>query len=73
MSRLVRDLMHPGIMTCRPDASLGQIARMLAERRVHSLFVVDRTNKPIGVITDYDLLAGEWLSGDAESRWRCVG
>lgn len=67
MNRLVRDLMHPGIMTCRPDASLGQVARMLAERRVHSLFVVDRNNKPIGVITDYDLLAGEWLSGDAES------
>jgi CBS domain-containing protein len=54
-------------MTCRPDASLGQVARMLAERRVHSLFVVDRNNKPIGVITDYDLMAGEWLSGDAES------
>jgi len=67
MNRLVRDLMHPGIMTCRPDASLGQVARMLAERRVHSLFVVDRNNKPIGVITDYDILAGEWLSGDAES------
>lgn len=67
MSRLVRELMHPGIMTCRPDTSLGQVAKMLAERRVHSLFVVDRNNKPIGVITDYDLLAGEWLSGDAES------
>ena len=67
MNRLVRDLMHPGIMTCRPDASLGQVARMLAERRVHALFVIDRNNKPIGVITDYDLLAGEWLSGDAES------
>jgi len=67
VTRLVRDLMHPGIMTCRPDCSLGQVAKLLAERRVHSLFVADRKNKPIGVITDFDLLAGEWLSGDAES------
>ncbi len=67
MTRLVRDLMHPGIMTCRLDCSLGQVARMLAERQVHSLFVIDRNNNPVGVITDFDLLAGEWLSRDAES------
>jgi CBS domain-containing protein len=67
MTRLVRDLMNPGIMTCRPDASLGQIAVMLAERHVHALFVSDRRGKPIGIITDFDLLAGEWLSADEES------
>jgi CBS domain-containing protein len=67
MNRLVRDLMHPGIMTCRPGASLGQVAVMLAERHVHALFVADRQGKPIGIITDFDLLAGEWLSADQES------
>ncbi len=67
MTRLVRDLMHPGVMTCPPDTSLGNLARLLTEREVHSLFVVDRKGKPIGVITDFDLLAGEWLSGDPES------
>ncbi|HLE13963.1 MAG TPA: CBS domain-containing protein [Anaerolineales bacterium] len=67
MTRLVRDLMTPGVMTCPPNASLGKVARLLAERRVHSLFVVDQARNPIGVITDFDLLAGEWLSQDPES------
>ncbi|HEX9617384.1 MAG TPA: CBS domain-containing protein [Anaerolineales bacterium] len=67
MTKLVRDLMNPGIMTCWPDASLGQIAVMLAERHVHALFVADRRGRPIGIITDFDLLAGEWLSADQES------
>jgi CBS domain-containing protein len=67
MTKLVRDLMNPGIMTCRPDASLGQVAVMLAERHVHALFVANKNGRPIGIITDYDLLAGEWLSADPES------
>jgi predicted transcriptional regulator len=29
--------------------------------------VVDRDRRPIGLISDFDLLAGEWLSADAES------
>jgi CBS domain-containing protein len=66
MTRLVRDLMTPGVMTCPPNASLGKVARLLAERRVHALFVVDQARNPIGVITDFDLLAGEWLSEEQE-------
>jgi CBS domain-containing protein len=67
MTRLVRDLMHPGVMTCGPDLSLGQVAKMLAERHVHALFVVNRAGEIMGVITDFDILAGEWLSADPES------
>ena len=29
MTKLVRDLMHPGLLTCRPDATLGQVAVLL--------------------------------------------
>ncbi len=67
MATLVRDLMHPGVLTCRPDLSLGQVAKLLAEHHVHSLFVFNDEQLPMGVITDYDLMAGEWLSGDPES------
>ena len=67
MSKLVRDLMHPGVLTCQPDASLGQVAVLLAQHHVHALIVSDRDGRPLGIISDYDLLAGEWLSVDAES------
>ncbi len=66
MTNLVRDLMHPGVVSCRPDNSLGQVAQLLAQHHVHSLFIFDGELLPVGVITDYDVLAGEWLSGDVE-------
>lgn len=67
MTTLVRDLMHPGLVTCRPGIPIGQVAKLLAENHVHSLFVFNDDQIPIGVITDYDVMAGEWLSGDPKS------
>ena len=67
MKKLVRDLMHRGLMTCRPDATLGRVAVLLNQHHVHALVVTDRDGRALGVISDYDLLAGEWLSSDPES------
>ena len=66
MSKLVRDLMHPGLLTCHPDATLGQVAVLLTQHHVHALVVADRDGRPVGLISDYDLLAGEWLSAEAQ-------
>jgi CBS domain-containing protein len=59
--------MHPGLLTCRPDATLGQVAVLLNQHHVHALIVADRDGRALGVISDFDLLAGEWLSSDPES------
>jgi CBS domain-containing protein len=67
MKKLVRDLMHPGVLTCQPDALLGQVAVLLTQHQVHALVVSDPEGRPLGIISDYDLLAGEWLSVDDES------
>ena len=67
MRKTVRDLMHPGLLNCHPDATLGQVAVLLSQHHVHALIVVDRDGRPIGIISDYDLLAGEWLSADSQS------
>src|ERR671931_574854 len=64
---LVRDLMHPGLITCPPDTRLGDAARLLVEHRVHAVIVTDANGEPAGVLSDTDLLAGEWLSTDAAS------
>jgi predicted transcriptional regulator len=67
MTKIVRDLMHPGLITCRPNATLGQVAVLLNQHHVHALIVADRDGRPLGVISDVDLLAGEWLSVDSNS------
>lgn len=67
MPKLVRDIMHKGLLTCPPDTPLGQVAILLTQRRVHALIVANPTGAPLGLISDFDLLAGEWLSVDKES------
>jgi CBS domain-containing protein len=67
MKKKVRDLMHHGLHTCAQDATLGQVAVALSKNHVHALIVVDHAGIPLGIISDYDLLAGEWLSGDKQS------
>jgi len=67
MAKLVRDLMRPGVFTCGTKDTLGQVAETLTKNRVHALFVADEHGDIKGIITDFDLLAGEWLSGDSES------
>ncbi len=77
MTKLVRDLMHRGVLTVHQNASLGQVAVLLAQNHVHALVVVDRDSRPMGILSDYDLMAGEWLSQDADSlttmRKLCAG
>ena len=56
--------MRADLITCPPDTTLGQAAAMLAHHNVHALLVAEPGGAPLGVLSDIDLLAGEWLSGD---------
>jgi CBS domain-containing protein len=66
MKKLVRDLMHPELHTCKLNATLGQVAVLLTQYHVHALVVIDHNNQPQGIISDYDLLAGEWLAAEPQ-------
>jgi CBS domain-containing protein len=56
----VRDVMHPGVTTCLADVSLTQVARSMAENRVHCVAVagIRRPDQNLtwGLISDMDLL-----------------
>ncbi|HAV79012.1 MAG TPA: hypothetical protein DCX53_16805 [Anaerolineae bacterium] len=67
MTKFVKDLMHNGLITCKPNATLGEVAVLLNKHRVHALVVADDDGQALGIISDFDLLAGEWLSSDSES------
>jgi CBS domain-containing protein len=72
MKKLVRDLMHPGLLTCRPDATLGQVSVMLTQHHIHALIVADRDGRSIGIISDYDLLAGNGFQRIPKVLPRCA-
>lgn len=63
---LVRDLMTKDLVTCTRGSDFASVAATLARRRVHAVFVIGDDGRPEGVLTDFDMLAGEWLGDDAE-------
>jgi CBS domain-containing protein len=67
MSRTVKDIMRPGVITCSTNLPIGQVTRRLVEHEVHALFVEDDQGTIVGLISDIDLLAGEWLFTDEDS------
>jgi CBS domain-containing protein len=67
MTQTIHDLMHKGLYTCKPETPLGRVAAMLNEYRIHAILVAEQQDTPLGILSDFDLLAGEWLSVDEKS------
>jgi len=63
----VSELMTDHLVTCHVDTNLPAVARLLARRGVHALVVVDGQRRPVGIVSDFDVLAGEWLGDDPKS------
>jgi CBS domain-containing protein len=61
-SILVKDVMHPGIVSCSQSATPAEIARIMASSRVHCVAVMglshDQGQDPLiwGIVSDIDLL-----------------
>jgi CBS domain-containing protein len=58
----VSDAMHPGILSCEPDAAVTDVARLMASHHMHCVAVVGISHeKPEcfvwGIISDLDLVA----------------
>ncbi len=56
MGDLVGDIMTPTPITIRPDADISEAAKIMDEKRIRRLAVVDQENKLIGVISRRDIL-----------------
>ena len=66
----VSDAMHPGILSCEPDVSATEVARVMATHHVHCVAVVGISHgKPEcfvwGIVSDLDLVSAG-IRDDAE-------
>lgn len=52
---LVREIMTPDVLSVPPDARIGHVARVMHERRVHRVLVVEQ-GRLRGIITSLDLV-----------------
>lgn len=51
----LREIMTPGVITARPEASAISVARQMREHRVGSVVIVDSAGAPLAMVTDRDL------------------
>jgi CBS domain-containing protein len=57
----VADAMHPGILSCEPDASLADVAKIMATHHVHCVAVVGVSHEEPecfvwGIVSDLELV-----------------
>ena len=58
-ARTVGEVMHRGIVTCPPSASLREVAELLAAHSVHCAVVAgDPARTMWGIVSDLDLVRG---------------
>lgn len=56
MTKTVADVMTPNPITVEPQTPLSEAIKLLAEKHISGLPVVDRTGKLVGVISETDLM-----------------
>ena len=73
----VSDAAHPGIISCDPEASFTEVARLMATHHVHCIAVMgtvhdESGDSPVwGIVSDLDLLA-HGLGNGAEATARSL-
>lgn len=53
---LVRDVMSSPVITTREEESVEKVAKLMKAQRLGSIIVTDKEDRPIGVITERDLV-----------------
>jgi CBS domain-containing protein len=56
MTKLARDVMTPDPACCSPSTTLDQVAKLMRQNDCGEIPVVDETDRPVGVITDRDIV-----------------
>jgi CBS domain-containing protein len=56
MAQLARDVMTPDPACCSPGTTLDQVARMMVQHDCGEIPVINSANRPIGVVTDRDIV-----------------
>ncbi|MBE3587443.1 MAG: CBS domain-containing protein [Thermoanaerobacteraceae bacterium] len=52
----IREIMKKPVITCSPETTVEDAARMMLEKNIHCLPVVDGEGKLVGIVTESDLM-----------------
>ena len=52
----VKDLMHRGIISCTPEDTVGTVAKIMMNKEVHAVVVMDGSGRAVGVVSQTDMV-----------------
>jgi CBS domain-containing protein len=64
MAKFARDVMTADPACCSPDTPLDQVAKMMIQHNCGEIPVIDRANRPVGVVTDRDIVCRSVAEGE---------
>lgn len=63
--KLVKQVMHHGVIGCQPDTPLSEVVRILSDTDIHALVVTGDQGEVVGIISHMDVIP---LYGDDLTR-----
>ncbi len=63
----VRDIMNKDVVTATADTTVGQVAKLMADKDVGSVVIVEG-GKPVGIVTDRDLVIDHLAKGHTQDH-----
>ena len=63
--KIVKDIMHKGVIACHPNTAVTEVVRVLADTEVHAIVVTGPDGELTGIISHMDVipLFGQPLEG----------
>lgn len=69
MTLQARDIMTRAVATVAPETSIHDIAKIMVERRISGMPVVDENNRILGIVTEADLVHRIETATERKSSW----
>ena len=68
-----RDVMVSPVVTVKPSASMKEVAKLLLERRISAVPVVDDQGKVVGIVSEGDLIHRAEADTERQRSWWLLG
>ncbi|HRZ06681.1 MAG TPA: CBS domain-containing protein, partial [Candidatus Competibacteraceae bacterium] len=60
--------MHRGIISCTPDDTVGTVAKIMVNKEIHAVVVMDEKGKAVGVVSQTDMVLARQGRTSAQAR-----
>ncbi|MFP6748534.1 MAG: CBS domain-containing protein, partial [Alphaproteobacteria bacterium] len=66
---LAKDIMTTNVVTIPPETTVADIAQVLIDNKKSGVPVVDENGRPVGMVSEGDLLQQAGLRGERQRSW----